>query len=363
MATEAEGTANSDIDAELGERWYGGAREAEEALTGEIVAITRQFIKRRFDENRRPAMRDAHATDNGCVRATFAVDPDLDPALRHGVFVPGAQYKAYIRFSNGNSERLSNRRLDARGMAIKLVGVPGTKLLEDEKQTQDFILVKGPVFFVDDLVRYRNALQTFHAGGVLHQNLALLRLRGREILLSIINNSTLIDNPLFSRYWSKTPYRLGVGRDRAAIKFMVRPRLPAPPPLLRRILTVLRPSFSLKTELQNVLAVQPAEFDFYIQRYVDETRTPIEDSKTKWQETVSRPQHVARIVIPPQRLISKERDDFCENLSFSPWHALAEHKPLGAVNRVRKQVYLQISNFRHSLNGVAPKEPAGDEEI
>ena len=79
----------------------------------------------------------------------------LPDHLRQGVFAPGTQYKAWIRFSNGNSEPRPAWFFDARGMAIKLMGVPGEKLLDDEKYTQDFILISHPNFFVDDLRRYK----------------------------------------------------------------------------------------------------------------------------------------------------------------------------------------------------------------
>jgi hypothetical protein len=52
---------------------------------------------------------------------------------------------------------------------------------------------------------------------------------------------------------------------------------------------------------------------------------------------------------------------FCENLSFSPWHSLPEHRPLGLVNRVRKVAYREISKLRHDLNKAPPQEPTGNE--
>ena len=85
--------------------------------------------------------------------------------------------------------------------------------------------------------------------------------------------------------------------------------------------------------MQDILVGTEMWFDFYIQRYVDD-RTPIEDSKVEWQESISKPQHVAKIIILSQELMSRERGILCENLSFNPWHCLPEHKPLGAVNRV-----------------------------
>jgi hypothetical protein len=101
--------------------------------------------------------------------------------------------------------------------------------------------------------------------------------------------------------------------------------------------------------MQDVLAGREMWFDFFIQRHVDD-RTPIEDALTEWKESVSPPVHVAKIMIPAQDFSSATRARFCENLSFNPWHCLAEHKPLGVTNRVRKVIYREISAYRHQLN-------------
>jgi hypothetical protein len=46
-----------------------------------------------------------------------------------------------------------------------------------------------------------------------------------------------------------------------------------------------------------------------------------------------------------------------EHLSFSPWHGLVEHEPLGGINRVRRRVYEVISTLRHDKNGESRVEP------
>ena len=93
-------------------------------------------------------MRDAHAGDNGCVEAIFRVDSDITKELRHGVFAaPGKEFNAWIRFSNGNSEALSPRLPDARGMAIKLMGVDGLKFPDGSIQTTDAGLGGGGGFW------------------------------------------------------------------------------------------------------------------------------------------------------------------------------------------------------------------------
>jgi hypothetical protein len=80
----------------------------------------------------------------------------------------------------------------------------------------------------------------------------------------------------------------------------------------------------------------------------------------KWADGVSKPERVGKIIIPIQDCMSPEQAVFCENLSFSPWHCLPEHRPLGLVNRVRKVAYREISTVRHDLNKTLPQEPTGD---
>jgi hypothetical protein len=62
---------------------------------------------------------------------------------------------------------------------------------------------------------------------------------------------------------------------------------------------------------------------------------------------------VATIRIPAQSFESPARMQYCENLVFSPWHTLPEHRPLGGINRAREVVYAVMSKRRHELNGVS----------
>jgi hypothetical protein len=355
-----------DLDTALGERYYEGSQASEEKYINEIVESIAEAINSHFKQGqgRHPARRDAHAYDNGCVHATFKVDADLPDHLRQGVFVPGAQYKAWIRFSNGNSEPRPAWFFDARGMAIKLTSIPGGKILDDEKYTQDFILISHPQFFVDDLRRYKALLVEFLKGGYIDQYLwSLLKLRfPSEFLLALKANLNFMVNPLFQQYWSMTPYRLGVEPGKKfAVKYTAKPQPHNMPDFLTRCLTRFRRNFSLKEEMNKTLAGNEVWFDFYVQRYVNEKHTPIEDSKIEWTEDISKPERVGRITIPIQDCMSPEQALFCENLSFSPWHTLPEHRPLGLVNRVRKIAYREISDLRHELNAAPRHEPTGDE--
>jgi hypothetical protein len=352
------------LDIALGESYYEGSQALEERYTCEIVESIRRAIAGHFKEGRGPARRDAHAYDNGCVCAIFRVDEDLPDELCQGVFQRGREYKAWIRFSNGNSEPRPAWMFDARGMAIKLTGVPGEKLLDDEKYTQDFILISHPRFFVDDLKRYKKTLEWFLRGGYFDQYLvSLLQLRWfSEAPKAFKVNWNFMANPLHQQYWSMTPYRFGINAEKKfAVKYTAKPRVHALPGFFTRQFARLSWDFSPKEEMNKTLAGNEIWFDFYIQRFVDEESTPIEDSKVEWTESVSKPKHVGRIIIPIQDCMSPEQAVFCENLSFSPWHSLPEHMPLGLVNRVRKVAYAEISKLRHELNCTPVEEPTGNE--
>ena len=76
---------------------------------------------------------------------------------------------------------------------------------------------------------------------------------------------------------------------------------------------------------------------------------PVEDASIEWSEHSAPFRKVATIVIPPQTFDTPARMTFCENLSYTPWHSLPEHRPIGGINRARKVVYEAISKMRHDV--------------
>ena len=61
--------------------------------------------------------------------------------------------------------------------------------------------------------------------------------------------------------------------------------------------------------------------------------------------------------VPQQVFDTDAQMKFCENLSFSPWHCLDAHRPLGGLNRLRRVLYQAISSLRHDINHAERKEP------
>jgi hypothetical protein len=58
---------------------------------------------------------------------------------------------------------------------------------------------------------------------------------------------------------------------------------------------------------------------------------------------------VARIRIPRQA-VQEGTAAGCDTTAFNPWHALADHRPLGSMNRARKDIYKALSDYRLSVN-------------
>ena len=147
------------------------------------------------------------------------------------------------------------------------------------------------------------------------------------------------------------PYQLGIGTDRQAIKYSAQACSTVTDPLPHA------PHHNfLREKLRKHLQKSEACMEFLIQPRTSNTMS-VEDSMTEWQESEAPFYKVATIRIPPQVFDTPDQNKFCENLSFTPWHTLPEHKPLGVINRMRKVIYDRISEVRHDMNSTHRSEP------
>jgi hypothetical protein len=317
----------------------------EDAATQQIVQMIEESV--RAEAKNGLARRGAHAKAHGCVQAEFRVLDNLPEEARVGIFREPRAYPAWIRYSNAFGKMQDDSVGDARGMAIKLMGVE-----RSESGTQDFVMINHPVFLVRnaaDYVEFQKALSEDSPVKFFFPSLNPFNFRLHEFGIAIAIRSTKVANPLDSRYWSTTPYLFGD----TEMKFSARHCGPASP-----FIETTSPDF-LRENMQKHLAESEACFDFLVQLRKLPTEMPIEDPTIEWSEKDAPFIPVARITIPAQAFTSPEQLAFCENLSFTPWHAIPEHRPLGGINRVRKTVYDTISRVRHELNGDKRLEPTG----
>jgi len=320
----------------------------EAEATSRIVSLIQDMVRQgRAEEGR--AHRDAHRKAHGCVKATFEVLPDLSSLLAVGVFAKPALYPATIRFSNGSGKSQDDHDGDARGMAIKLDKVPGAKIIEDEKSasTQDFIMINHPIFFIRNAADYVSFQEGVSSGATWKFFLNPFHLFHEARIAKAIRGKKLT-NPLNSRYWSMTPCKLGSSQ----MKYSARP--------------CAGESFDdrsgsvdlLRENMESYLAATEACFEFEVQVRSNPFTMPIEDPTIEWDENEAHFVKVARVKIPVQR---PEQGEACEILSYTPWHSLPEHRPLGGISRVRLDVYREVSKLRHELNGQKREEPSKEE--
>ncbi|MCW5601478.1 catalase family protein [Nitrosomonas sp.] len=350
--------SNIEYDTELGESPWPG----EEAATLAIAKNIEQTIKSRYLDNP-PALRHVHTKTHGCVLADFQVNETLNDEHRHGVFQSGARYKAWIRFSNGGSDPAADdKEGDGRGMAIKLMGVPGEKLLPDEHHTQDFMMINHPVFFINDPQKYLSLVQARSSPYLLTQLSAFFSLGIEGSIIAAQISGKKIGNPLYTRYWSMVPHQLGSGTNRRAMKYSAKPcvEVDNSPPSNKPH----DPNY-LRVAMKQSLGTDDACFEFLVQ--TRDTSTPagaalsVEISTDEWEENIAPFFKVATITIPKQDFDKPAQNKFCENLSYNPWHSVSEHRPLGGINRIRKVVYSTIADLRRSMNDITPTEPTGNE--
>ncbi len=314
---------------------------------GAIATITDAIATRVRDAAQTaPAIRDAHPKMHGCVAATLRVLDDLPAALRQGLFADPRSYECWVRFSNGSGKPQADKTGDGRGMATKVMGVAGSR-----STTQDFIMINNPVFFVRDAADYVSFNAHPSPLGFFFPSLNPLRFRLHELFTALGITRRTVSNPLNTQYWSMTPYLFG---DRPC-KFSCRPA-GTPSPFVDRTSANF-----LHDNLVRALAAGDAEFDFCVQLQTDAKAMPVEDPTVEWREDASPFVPVARLTIHQQVFDTPERATFGENLSYTPWHGLDAHRPLGGINRVRRVVYEAISTLRHSLNHAPRAEPSPDQ--
>jgi hypothetical protein len=303
------------------------------------------------------ADRALHAKGVAGVEATFTVLPDLPPHARVGLFAKPATYRTYVRYSNGSGHRQPDGKGDVRGIALKLVGVSGRKLIPglENAPTQDFLLIQSASTPFRDAEEFTWFVAAADTPALLLPK-AMLRFGPLGALRLIRKLVAGISRPVTSvatsAYYSALPSRFGP----YAVHFGLAPRAAADP--------AAKPGDSptyLADELGQRLRQGTVTYDFRVQFYLDDARTPIEDASKEWLESDSPFVTVGTLTLSQQDMASERGHrvaELIEKLSFDPWHALEEHRPLGNMMRARNVAYRLSTQER----GAAP-EPDGTERL
>jgi hypothetical protein len=122
--------------------------------------------------------------------AEFEVLPDLPAHARCGIFAEPRVFPAVVRFSNGESTIHPDTNHEPRGIAIKLIGVPGPKLMQGQEDavTQDFLAISHSVTStVRDVNQFMKVVRAHRHSKVIMaiQMVLTLRLKGLRILKTL----------------------------------------------------------------------------------------------------------------------------------------------------------------------------------
>ena len=235
-----------------------------------------------------------------------------------------------------------DRKGDVRGMALKVLGVPGRKTIAAlaDAQTQDFSMIHVPK------LEFRNAAEFMWFVGAAQKPLTLVpRLVGRFGLGRTLRLLRALPKGLLKpiatlaaeQFWSPMAIKFGP----YAVRYSARPIAP-PSPLPARG----RSPDYLGEDLAGRLRAGPIDHDLEVRFFEDEATTPIEDTSVEWTTPAVT---VARLRLVQQDVASAEGKALAERIeaaSFNPWHALEEHRPLGDMMRARDPAYLASTTAR-----------------
>jgi len=328
----------------------------EETHLDDIIATMGNQMRRLWQAG--DFQRAGNTKTHGMVRGEIAIREDLPEHMRRGIFAQPRTYRAWVRLSGPGPYITPD--IDDVGfmsMSIKLMGVPGPKLLDDEKFTQDMFGVSPPTFVTPDTNAnsqlqhwsYKNA-QIFYFLNFTHPHVMDLVMQSLWIKTQ--------SSPLESAYFSCVPYLLGEGQ---AMQYSLWPRLKTRTRVPR--LPFRPPDNYLREAMVATLARQDVEFDILLQVQTDPHLMPIENNAVLWPTRLSPRVPAAVLRIPKQKFDSPEQLAFARILSYNPWHCIPEHRPLGNQSRARLRLYKELSTLRQSMNRVEHYEPTGDESF
>ncbi len=317
------------------------------------------------------SVRISHAKAHGLLKGELIVQEGLPLHLAQGLFAQPGRYEVLVRMAQAPGELLDDSKLSTdRGMSVKVLEVKGAKLEGHTAETQDWVFDVGKQFLASGMKEF---LQAFKPNAEIAPKLSDSA-KGAVSTVARATNTVLnavgansekmafyghpVVHPAGEEYYSQTPYRYG----EFVAKLGFFPSSPGLKALKEQPFDPKTPD-ALREAMNAFFKENPAEFELRVQLNTGLNGMPIEDAQEEWPETESQYQTVARLIIPVQTAWDPAKDEYFEDLTFSPAHALVAHRPLGGINRARLVVYKALADRRLADNGKKAEMPTSLEHI
>lgn len=298
-----------------------------EQFASEIVAIQR-----------------ARAQKGGAVDRALHLKPhigavgelvvDAPESARAGVFAnPGQRSPVYARFSNGSSAHQPDKAPDVRGFALKLVGVPGKKIIAglEQELTQDFLFIDQQAIAFRNPDEFMTFVRAAKDGPIklLPRLIGGFGLRRAFQILGGALKAPKVKSFATHTFHTAAPISFGAGR---AAKLGLFPVGNPPSPETSG-------DDALRADLTARLKAGPLTWALRAQLFQDDVTTPIEDTSVVWAGPWIDLGKLTLARQDPESPRGREITALVQQFSFDPWHAIEDHRPLGAIMRARAVTY------------------------
>lgn len=342
-------------------------REKGEEDVNASMQATMQKVREKTLADGGHALRSVHAKSHGFLEGQLEVLDDLPPVLKQGLFAQAGRYPVILRFSTIPGDILDDNVSTPRGVAMKVIGVEGARLPGSENDvTQDFVLVNAPAFNSPNAKVFAANLKLLAAttdkaeGAKKVLSAAMRAVEGA--LASVGVQSPLVvtlggqpeTHILGDTFYSQVPILYGD----YIVKVALAPISPELKALTKAHIDLKGKPDGLRESVNSFFREHGAQWELRVQLAINHHDTPIENAAHIWPEDKTKYLPVGVVTVEPQTAWSEARSKAVDDgLSFTPWHGLAAHRPLGSVMRARKAAYEQSAQFRAEHNGVAIVEP------
>jgi catalase len=350
---------------------------ADEAQTFDELSQTMQHITRTMASRYRHAYRPVHAKSHGVLLGTLEVLPNLPEHLAQGLFARTETYPVILRFSTNPGDMLADSVSSPRGLALKVLKVNGPKVANhSSEQTQDFVCINADTFTAPDPKAFLKQIKSFDKNletpeGVKHAVSVAARATNAVLKAIHLPSSTLegigssATHILGESFSTVAPLRFGS----YVAKIGLAPGSENLKQLTGKSIDLGADYNALELLIKDFFQSEAGVWDVKAQLALtsiggNKDEFAIEKADQKWPEEKSPWQVIARLSVEPQNSYSDARQLFVdEQLSFSPWHALEEHRPLGGVMRSRLKAYEEAIRYRAQRNDRTKIEPRSVEQI